>query len=472
MTTNKIKRRDFFKTGLLGGAGALLIPNIGRSNVPDLLEQNSGIAKNIIFLVSDGMSSGTLNMADILRRTKEGKGSNWLNLYRESKVTRALMDTASANSIITDSAAASSSWGSGHRVPNGSINVGANGENYQPILQKFKKAGKAVGVVTTVSVTHATPAGFCVNSLGRREEEQIAEKYASLNFDVFLGGGQIYFDPSKRDDKKDVYAMFKNANFNIVKTKKELENASNDKPILGVFANDALPYAIDLENDNDLKGKIPTLAEMTRKAIQKLSTNRNGFVLQIEGGKVDWAAHANDSAALLYDQLDFDDAVSVAMEFANQDKNTLVIITTDHGNANPALVKAKDIDKKFDTIHQAKHTNDWILNGITRKQSTQSVIERIEYAQGIAITKDEAKTLLSYYKKLDSEGLYNLRKLPFKTFAEIQSKYNGIGYAGLDHTADFVELAMFGPGSEALKPFVLNTELHNFMLQSTGVPTK
>lgn len=472
MTTNKMKRRDFFKTGFLAGTGALLVPDWARSKNVEYSYKQSDSTKNIIFMVSDGMSIGTLNMADLLKRTRDGKGSNWLNLYRESKITRALMDTASANSIITDSAAASSSWGGGHRVPNGSINVGANGQQYQPILQKFKAAGKAVGCVTTVTVTHATPAGFCVNSPGRGSEDLIAENYATLDFDLFLGGGQRFFDPAIRTDKKDVYGMFRKAGFNIVNKKEELMHASNNQPILGLFSNDALPYAIDHMNDDNLKKEVPTLAEMTKKAIEKLNTHSNGFVLQIEGGKVDWAAHANDTSALLYDQLAFDEAVQVAIDFADRDKNTLVVITTDHGNANPGLVKTKNVDDKFKTLHNARQSNDWILHGIKRKQSVSSVIERIEYAQGITISKDEAKLLLSYYKKLDSEGLYNYKKLPFKTFAQIQSKYTGVGFAGLDHTADYVELAMFGPGSENLEPFVLNTEMHNFMLETTGVSVK
>src|SRR5690606_27005997 len=119
----------------------------------------------------------------------EGKQSNWLALYEQNKVTRALMDTASASSLITDSAAASSSWGGGVRVPNGSLNVNADGTENTPILQKFKKAGKSIGVVTTVTATHATPAGFCITSKKRSDEPGIAVKYLDLGVDVIMGGG-------------------------------------------------------------------------------------------------------------------------------------------------------------------------------------------------------------------------------------------------------------------------------------------
>ncbi len=143
-------------------------------------------------MISDGMSLGTLSMADLYSRNILGKESQWLSLYREKKVSHALMDTASANSIVTDSAAASSAFGGGIRVQNGALNIGANGEVHVPIWQKYKKAGKKIGCVTTVTVTHATPAGFCINSAKRNAEPQIAEMYAELGFDVLMGGGDEF----------------------------------------------------------------------------------------------------------------------------------------------------------------------------------------------------------------------------------------------------------------------------------------
>ena len=162
-------RRKFFKNGSLFTIGtAVLNPFQGSANVLDFETINKNKkAKNIILLVSDGMSTGTLNMADLFLNRKYGKGSNWIQLYKDNRVSRALMDTASASSIVTDSAAASSSWGGGFRVNNGSLNVGPDGKPHLPIWQKFKKTGKMAGCVTTVPITHATPAGFCVNSKSR-----------------------------------------------------------------------------------------------------------------------------------------------------------------------------------------------------------------------------------------------------------------------------------------------------------------
>lgn len=153
-------------------------------------------------MVSDGMSSGTLAMANLYSNRILGRNGNWMNLYLENKVSRALMDTASASSIVTDSAAASSSFGGGVRVNNGSLNIGVNGEKYLPIWQKFKKKGKKAGCVTTVTITHATPAGFCINSEKRKAEPEIAEMYANIGFDVMMGGGDEFFNPEKERIKK------------------------------------------------------------------------------------------------------------------------------------------------------------------------------------------------------------------------------------------------------------------------------
>lgn len=464
-----MKRRDFLNVGLLSALGGTLVSaSIPCVNSPNKRKPVKGKAKNIIFLVSDGMSTGTLNMADLLSQRKYGRVTTWMQLYRDNRVSRALMDVASANSLITDSSAASSAWGGGVRVNNGALNISPDGVGHEPILSKFKKAGKSVGCVTTVPITHATPAGFCVSTKSRNDQEKIASLYLQNDFDILMGGGFEYFSKEKRKDGEDLFAAFKSKGYQVVQSKEEM-NTALDLPLLGVFYTDGLPYSLDHQSDDQLKQKVPTLAEMTRKAIALMSRNNEGFVLQVEGGKVDWAAHANDGAALLYEQIAFDEAVAEAIAFAEKCDDTLVIITTDHGNSNPGLIKCNKVDEKFDTLHHFNQTNEWILQGIRKDNSVSKVIERVNYAQGITFSEEECKSILADYASLDNDGLYNSYKLPFRKFAEIQQRYTAIGWSGMDHSADYVELAMFGPGSEALNPFVKNTDIHNFMLKSAGV---
>jgi alkaline phosphatase len=466
-----MKRRDFFRNTSLAALGTTIaVP--GRSIAAAI--QPKAQAKNIIFLVSDGMSTGTLTMANLLLQRKEGRSSQWIKLYEDGLAKRSMMDTASASSLVTDSAAGSSAWGGGVRVPNGSLNVSADGTEHQPILQKFKAAGKAVGCVTTVPITHATPAGFCVNVKSRGDQSEIALKYLDLRFDIMMGGGDEFFNAGKRKDKTDVYGQFRQKGYNVVRDRDAMLSIppGSTKPVLGVFHEDGLPFTLDAMQDTNIQKTVPSLAEMTQTAIDYMSANKKGFVLQVEGGKVDWAAHSNDAGALIYDQVAFDDAIKVAVDFALKDKNTLIVITTDHGNANPGLFYGGKADINFDKIQTYKQSNDWILHGITKDFSAAQVIERIEAAQGYAIKQEEAAGLLSHYTKMDADGLYNPYKLPFKELGMIQSAYNGIGWGSMDHSADHVELAVMGPGSELVPLFVKNSDLHNIMLKAAGLEVR
>jgi alkaline phosphatase len=466
-----MKRRDFFK-GSSALIGASLVSHstlLAQTKKQEPLKAKQ--AKNIILMVSDGMSTGTLNMANLLLERKEGRQSRWISLYQENKVRRALMDTASFDSLVTDSAAASSSWGGGRRVPNGSLNINSDGSENTPIWKKFKAAGKSAGCVTTVPITHATPAGFCITSKARNDQPGIALKYLKEGYDVLLGGGTEFFSATTRKDKLDVFGEFGAAGYRVVKDRNALLDpmATQSGPLLGVFHEDGLPYALDQASNAQSQKEVPTLAEMTSQAIKRLSSNKEGFVLQVEGGKVDWAAHANDVGGLLYDQIAFDEALAVAIDFAESNKDTLVIFTTDHGNANPGLFSGDKANSNFDRIQHFKYTNEWILSGVNKNTRNASFIEKIEAAHGYAIKTAEAATILKHYEMLDEKGLYNPKNLPYKQLAQLQTAYTSVGWGAMDHSADYVELAMFGPGSELLQSFVKNTDLHQLMLRACGI---
>lgn len=467
-----MERRKFLRNGGLLGIGTTVLSpyDLFHGTQHQLLNAPEKTAKNIIFLVSDGMSTGTLTMANMLLERKENRTSEWMKMLQQHEAKRALMDTASADSLVTDSAAAGSAWGGGVRINNGAINMGPNGEKYKPILQKFKNEGKAVGCVSTVPITHATPASFCINIDARKKQAEIAELYLDLQFDVMLGGGLEYFSGELREDKKDLFKQYKKKNYNVARNKSELMKAAGKKaPVMGVFHENGLPYSADHKQDEDLQKDIPTLKEMTRFAIDQMKGNPNGFAMQVEGGKVDWAAHGNDIGGLLYDQVAFDDAVGEALSFAKEDKETLVIVTTDHGNANPGLFSDEKATENFDRLFGLKHSNEWILKGLKTDSTNSQIIERIEHAMGSAITTEEAGIIQEHLSKMDDDGSYNPYKLPFKELAQLQSKYTSIGWASQHHTADYVELTMMGPGSEMLRPFVKNNELHDFMLVAAGV---
>lgn len=462
-----MKRRSFLTHTLLAGLGSMLPSAMLQAQRTEAFGRKR--AKNIIFMVSDGMSQGTLAMADLYAQRILGRPSTWVNMYQTHNAAKAFMDMQSANSVVTDSAAASSSWGGGHRVPNGRLNVGANGEEYTPIWQKFKKAGKKVGCVTTVYITHATPAGFCVNSQERGSQADIAQKYLALNFDIMMGGGDKFFAPEKRKDGQNLYEAYAKAGYTIAKDKNQMQNAPKGKPLLGVFAQEALPYAIDHASDG--QKDIPTLAQMTAKAIEQMKDHKEGFVLQVEGGKVDWAAHGNDIGGLLFDQLAFDDAIAVALEFAIKDGNTLLVITSDHGNANPGLIYGKECNKNFDNLQKFRHSNDWTLQNIPKDASLSYIKEVIEHnLGGLLLSNDQAQQIKDFYNGHRKEdGLYNYKKLPYQLLADLLKPHTSVGWISMDHSSDYTELTMYGPGSEKLSPFMKNYQMHNFLLQAAGV---
>lgn len=199
-----------------------------------------------------------------------------------------------------------------------------------------------------------------------------------------------------------------------------------------------------------------------------------GFVLQVEAGRVDWAAHANDIGGLLFDQLAFDEALGVAMRFAEKDKETLVIFCTDHGNANPGLLYGKTSDENFDNLKYFKHTNDYILNKFKPEVTENEIKDEFKQSQNLEFSDEEVKSIINYYKGLvpNEEGVYNFKKLPFDTLSKIQKDKTSVGWIGNEHSADYVEIAMYGPGSENHVPFIKNTDLHYFMLKSAEVENK
>jgi alkaline phosphatase len=466
-----MKRRNLLRNGLFVTAGASVLgPLAGCTPAATPVVVGSKRAKNIIFLVSDGMSQGTLTMADQFLRQRDGRHSHWIQLYRDNCVVRSLMDTSSANSLVTDSAAGGSAWGGGMRVENGKLNVGPKGERPVPILQKFKQSGKSVGCVTTVPITHATPASFCVNNDSRKSQPEIAEQYLSLKFDVMMGGGLEHFTTDGREDGKDMLAAFRKDGFAVALNSSEVNNAESGKPLLGVFGENGLAYTVDRENDDALRSSIPSLAEMTATAIGRMKGNANGFALQVEGGKVDWAAHGNDVAGLIYDQLAFDDAVKIAIDFAEQDGETLVIITTDHGNSNPGLFYGKTANENFDRIQKFRHSNEWLIARMLEGLNPSQLVELTVEHQAWAPTTDEASLLLKAIASLSEEDRLKPEKQPFGPLAIMQRAHTSVHFGSDSHSSDLVELAAFGPGSELLQHFTINTDLHNLMLKAAQMP--
>lgn len=459
-----ISRRNFMKTS----AVATLAAGVQTSSwAAPRAARASGKPRNVILLVSDGMSSGTLSIADQFLRWRDGRPSHWMALYEQNQASRGLMETASANSIVTDSAAASSAWGCGRRVRNYVLNMGPDNEPWEPILVTARQAGKGTGVVTTATVTHATPAGFIAN-VDSRDEEIIAAQYVEREIDVMLGGGTHRFDASRRDDGRDLLADLQKAGYPYAITTAEMQaEAAQAERLLGFFSTWFLPFEIDrLNHAHGAQERVPSLAEMSQAALQVLNRNPAGFILQIEGARVDHAAHANDISGLIFDQIAFDDAIKVALDFAAEVPDTLVIITTDHGNANPGLSSGgSGGDRNFTVLNSFKASQRNILRRLEADQTPEEIQQHILELTGIEWTDEQATIMLRSLND-DLPVAYNRMNSNRAILGQLLANDTDIGWVGNDHTSDHVELAAIGPGQEAVQAFTRNTDLHALMMSA------
>ena len=201
-------RRSFLKLAALGGLAAGLPRGLRAQGGAATRGAGAGQARNLIVVISDGMSIGALTLAEQWRQRREGRGTAWMAMLQHAETRRALMDTASADSLVTDSAAAGSAMGGGLRVNNRALNIRPGGERPEPLWVAARAAGKATGLVSSATVTHATPASFVVNVPHRNDEAVIGALYAQSGIDLFLGGGAKFFDAAQREDGVDGYAAF------------------------------------------------------------------------------------------------------------------------------------------------------------------------------------------------------------------------------------------------------------------------
>jgi alkaline phosphatase len=453
----QLGRRRFIGIGAASGLLAVR-PTIVRAT-PAQTEPGAQ-ARNVIFLVSDGMSIGTLTIADVLLRRLHGRGSHWVDLLSKPGVRRSLMQTYSADSLVTDSAAAGSAWGIGEHVANGAINITPDGRAPEPLLVTASRAGKATGLVTTTRVTHATPASFIANVASRGSEAEIARQIVDRKVDVVLGGGSKYFPGSLVDTDPDLQ---------VLHTAQELSAAPRGKRLLGLFMSEHMSYELDRQPHE------PTLAEMTRVALDRLRTREPGFVLQVEGGRVDHAAHANDACSLIHDQIAFDDAIAVAVEFATSRDDTLVIITTDHGNANPGFtLYGQAADRGLERIAQAKHSLDWVSEQVALaprepQAMLEATIASLHAATGAALTKEEQAWLGRTLVEQARVDGFNPANGAVGSVGAILANHLAVAFTSPNHTSDLVEVAAFGPGAELIGPFIDNVDLHAVVTKAVAL---
>jgi alkaline phosphatase len=323
--------------------------------------------KYVFYFIGDGLGPAQRQLAEYYFKY-QSKDQN-AKLLMDQFPVAGINTTYSADSLVTDSAAAGTALATGYKTNNGVIAQLPDGTNLKTLAEVAKEKGMATGLVSTTRLTHATPASFATHIDNRNKENEIAAQYVESGVEFLAAGGYRYFVPkggelkSKRKDDRDLVKEFKNKGYNTFISEADTTQFRSFAPqgkekVVALFTYSHLPYEIDRDVN-----KLPSLAEMTEKGIDVLSKYDNGFFMMIEGGRIDHAAHANDPAGMLHDTLAFDRAISKAYKFYQaHPKETLIVVVGDHETGGVGLGFAKNYFLNVDKLAAVKVSTADVLN--------------------------------------------------------------------------------------------------------------
>lgn len=493
-------------------------------------ETKTGTPKYVFLFIGDGMSYPQIQLTNYYVNASAQKNGGKVTVDGEqmeilkSENSLAMMDfpiagsaqTYDSTSFAPDSASTATSIATGNKTWSGSINVSEDfSKEYETIAEKLKKQKDyKIGVISTVNLNHATPAAFYAHQQSRNSYYEIGLELIESDFDYFAGGG-LKQTTGKDKDKEDLYELAEKAGYQVIKTQKEAEKlaAGAEKTIIideHLADSDAMAYELD-RKDSEWG-----LADYVEKGIELLD-NENGFFMMVEGGKIDWACHANDAASTITDTIALDDAVAKAVEFYNKHpEETLIIVTGDHETGGLTIGFAgTDYDtflKNFDNqkISYAKYDSDYVSSYKEKKTDFDTVMKDITKLFGLkAPTKASAESTsqkdnADSHPESEDDGTlemteyeYSLLKEAYKTtmartgeeeefsqeeyvkygsyepltvtITHILNNKSGINFGSYAHTGLPVEVLTMGSGAESFDGYYDNTEIYKKMAELTGV---
>lgn len=396
----------------------------------------AGDVKNVIFFIGDGMGPNQMLLSAYL----EGR-----ELYMMQMPYSGYAITYSADSNVTDSAAAGTALASGYKTDNGFIGVLPEGEIVPSIAEVLAEQGYKTGVVATSRITHATPAAYYGHTNDRDAEQVLAEQLVNSNLTVALGGGWRYFDPTRRADRKDLISVAKENGFDYITTKQELMAYSEEK-VLGLFSSS------HMNSVTERTPAEPLLPEMTAKAIEILSKDDAPFFLMVEGSQIDWEGHDNDVFGIWKETVEFDEAVKVALDFAKENPDTLVVVTADHETGGLGL-STGGYTMDLEMVRNYQKTTDWV---VANSQNMEELKSNVKEYYGFDLSEEEVAYLEAAGNKIEA-------------LAEITSARASIGWTTHDHTGAMVPVFAFGPGAERFVGIMDNTDLPRKIASLLGV---
>ncbi len=447
----------------------------------------NGQAKYVFYFIGDGMGVNQVNGTEMYyAELQNGRIGVEPLLFTQFPVAT-MATTFSATNSVTDSAAAGTALSTGKKTYNSAISVGEDKKPMETVAEKAKKAGKKVGVATSVSVDHATPAAFYAHQPNRNMYYEIALDLPKANFDFYAGGG--FLKPTRTHDKKDapsIFPIFEEAGYTVARGYNDYK-AKADKAQKMILIQEegkdpsCLPYAIDRE-ENDL-----TLAQITESAIDFLMKGKDkGFFLMVEGGKIDWAAHGNDAATVFNEVKDMDAAVKVAYEFYKKHpKETLIVITADHETGGIVLGKGR-YELNLKALQYQKKSTDGLSkriselrkskgNKVTWEEMKEFLGQEMGFWKEVPISwkqerelRDEFEESFVKNKVVFAESMYSKSEPIAACAKEIINDIAMIDWASGGHSAGYVPVFAIGAGSHLFGNKIDNTEIPQRIAKAAG----
>lgn len=490
----------------------------------------TGVPKYVFLFIGDGMSYPQVQLTNYFVSASSQEGAKTVTVDGEEKAilnsknqlnmmtlpVAGSAQTYDSTSFAPDSASTATSIATGNKTWSGSINVSEDfSQKYETIAEKLKaQKDYKIGILSTVNLNHATPAAFYAHQESRNSYYEIGEELIASNFDYFAGGG-LKQTTGADEDKEDLYTLAENAGYKVVKTQAEAEalTAEDGKAIVideHLADGDAMSYEVD-RADGEW-----ALADYVEKGIEVLD-NDNGFFMMVEGGKIDWACHANDATSTIADTIALDDAVGKALEFYNEHPDeTLIIVTGDHETGGLTIGFAgTDYDtflKNFENqkISYAKFDSDYVSGYKENKTDFDTVMKDVTELFGLqAPTEDVAedtqqKDSADKHPESEDTGALVMTEYEYQqlknaydttmartgeeeefgqeeyikygsyepltvTITHILNNKSGVNFGSYAHTGLPVEVLVQGTGAESFDGYYDNTDIYNKMAELLGV---
>ncbi|WP_173918922.1 alkaline phosphatase [Halobacillus sp. Marseille-Q1614] len=439
-------------TGLILGAGGGWVqqadaqkPDWAGKGKPDHAGPKEKV-ENVIYMIPDGFNADYATNY----RWYKGEDAVW------DEHLKGLHKTYSEDSRVTDSAAAGTAMASGVKTTNGTVGLDEEGNEVETILEASEDQGKSTGLVATSTITHATPAVFASHVESRDNEAEIAKQMLANDVDVMLGGGKDFFVPESEggEQEENLIEQAKEEGYTSVETQEELMDADDidvedGEKLLGLFADGPLNPEIDRESTEQ-----PSLSDMTERSIDVLEQDKDGFFLMVEGSQIDWAGHDNDPTWAMKDTEAFEQAVEKAIEFAEEDGNTLVVIAGDHETGGMTVGSNGVYDTKPELVKDVTATGAAMAEELNEDRS--NVEEVVEDHTPFDLTEEDVQTIQ------EAED-------PKMAINHYISDEALVGWTSSAHTGVDIPVYAYGPQSDSFSGLLDNTDLPKIMAEAMKI---